>query len=90
MLVGENFLLIIFFRDQTKNYKKTDGRDVLAGILLDFLATPLLIASSDKFNFMQAIWSLLVATVYKQFLLIWNKLKTFKKFRIKITQKVSY
>ena len=32
----------------TRNYKKTDGSDVLEGGLADFLATPLLIASFDK------------------------------------------
>ena len=51
----------------------------------DFLATPLLSASFDIFIIIQAIGSLIVTTVYKQFVLKRNKLKTLEKFRIKTT-----
>ena len=61
----KTFFIIIFFKDQPKQTAKTDGNSDLAGGPLDFLATPLNIASSDKYNFIQAIGSLIVETVHK-------------------------
>ena len=50
MLQGEElFFNIIFLRDQPRKLQKTDGSGVLALGSQDFPATPLLIASFDKF-----------------------------------------
>ena len=87
----KTFFLILFFSEiNLKSYEKTGGSSVFAGEPLDFQATSLLIASSDEFSFIQAIGSLIVATVHKQFSLNLNKLKIFEKNRIETAEKVSY
>ena len=68
MLQSKHFFIITIFSEiNLKNYKKSDGSGVLVGGPPNFQSTSLLIASSDKPIFIQAIGSLIVAAAYRQF-----------------------
>ena len=68
MLQSQNiFFNISVLKIDLKNCTKIYGSGVLAEEDPDFLVTPMLMANFDKINFEQAIESLIVATVHKQF-----------------------